>query len=260
VIRLSHLDEAERRAYRIADNKLTELGEWDEALLRDEIAGLLAEDFDLTLLGISDDDLDALLRDPEALGGDGPVEGEDDIPELPVMPVSVPGDLWQLGAHRLICGDSTAADVVGRLLGDVRPLLMVTDPPYGVEYDPSWRNAAGAAKTKRTGKVLNDDRADWREAWALFPGDVAYVWHRYLRQCRDAGRHAPGEPDRAAARPRRGDGRQLQPSVDEYPRGSAEQRWRGDRSHCEQGRPGKRRRLRLQDWLLGPCPDRPLGQ
>jgi len=180
VIRLSHLDEAERRAYWIADNKLTELGEWDEAMLRDEIAGLLAEDFDLSLLGISDDDLDALLRDPEALGSDGPVEGEDDVPEIPVAPVSVPGDLWQLGAHRLICGDSTLADVVGRLLGDVRPLLMVTDPPYGVEYDPSWRNAAGAAKTKRTGKVLNDDRADWRETWTLFPGDVAYVWHGAL--------------------------------------------------------------------------------
>jgi hypothetical protein len=79
VIELAHLSEAERRAYRIADNKLTELGEWDEAILRDEIAGLLAEDFDLTLLGISDDDLDALLRDPEALGGDGPVEGEVDL-------------------------------------------------------------------------------------------------------------------------------------------------------------------------------------
>ena len=180
VIRLSHLDEAERRAYRIADNKLTEMGEWDEAVLRDEIAGLLAEDFDLSMLGISDDDLDALLQDPDALGSDGPVECEDDIPEPPVTPVSVAGDLWQLGSHRLICGDSTAADVVGRLLGDVRPLLMVTDPPYGVEYDPSWRNQAGAAKTKRTGKVLNDDRADWREAWALFPGDVAYVWHGAL--------------------------------------------------------------------------------
>jgi DNA modification methylase len=102
------------------------------------------------------------------------------VPEAPVTPVSVPGDLWQLGAHRLICGDSTSADVVGRLLGDMKPLLMVTDPPYGVEYDPSWRNQAGAAKTKRTGKVLNDDRADWREAWALFPGDVAYVWHGAL--------------------------------------------------------------------------------
>ena len=57
---------------------------------------------------------------------------------------------------------------------------MVTDPPYGVSYDPGWRNDAGAAKTRRTGKVLNDDRADWREAWALFPGDVAYVWHGAL--------------------------------------------------------------------------------
>jgi len=179
VIRLSHLDEDDRRAYRIADNKLTELSEWDDPILRDEIALLLAVDYDLGLLGIVDEDLEALLRDPDQVE-DGAVEGEDDIPAPPVMPVSVAGDLWQLGSHRLICGDSTAADVVGRLLGNVKPLLMVTDPPYGVEYDPSWRNQAGAAKTKRTGKVLNDDRADWREAWALFPGDVAYVWHGAL--------------------------------------------------------------------------------
>lgn len=180
VIRLGHLDEAERRAYRIADNKLTELGDWDDAILREEIATLLAEDFDLDLLGFADEDLEALLADPEDPGNDGTVEGEDDIPEPPAKPVSIEGDLWQLGPHRLICGDSSSADVVGRLLGDVRPLLMVTDPPYGVEYDPSWRNETGAAKTKRTGKVLNDDRADWREAWVLFPGDVAYVWHGAL--------------------------------------------------------------------------------
>jgi DNA modification methylase len=179
VIRLGHLDEAERRAYRIADNKLTELGDWDEAILRDEIAGLLAEDFDLSLLGFDDVDLDALLQDPDE-AGDGTVEGEDEVPEPPGNPVSRPGDLWQLGSHRLICGDSTLAEVVGRLLGDVRPQLMVTDPPYGVEYDPGWRNKAGAASTKRTGKVLNDDRADWRKAWALFTGDVAYVWHGAL--------------------------------------------------------------------------------
>jgi len=178
VIRLGHLDDAERRAYRIADNKLTEMGEWDDALLREEIAGLLAEDFDLSLLGITDEDLDALLRDPDELDGD--TEGEDDIPDTPVVPVSVAGDIWQMGSHRLICGDSTSADVVGRLLGDVKPLLMVTDPPYGVEYDPGWRNKTGASATKRTGKVLNDDRADWREAWSLFPGDVAYVWHGAL--------------------------------------------------------------------------------
>ena len=57
---------------------------------------------------------------------------------------------------------------------------MVTDPPYGVKYDPEWRNKAGVSSSARTGKVLNDDRADWREAWELFPGDVAYIWHGSL--------------------------------------------------------------------------------
>jgi len=85
------------------------------------------------------------------------------------------------GGHRLLCGDSTVATDVERLLGDRKPHLMVTDPPYGVNYDASWRNKAnfsdGDHSGRALGKVLNDDRADWREAWALFPGDVAYVWH-----------------------------------------------------------------------------------
>ena len=80
--------------------------------------------------------------------------------------------------HRIACGDSTDPSVVEGLLGGERPHLMVTDPPYGVAYDPSWRERAGVAGGNHAkGKVLNDDRADWREAWALFPGDVAYVWH-----------------------------------------------------------------------------------
>jgi DNA modification methylase len=82
-----------------------------------------------------------------------------------------------LGRHRLLCGDATSAADVARLLDGARPHLMVTDPPYGVDYDPAWRNEAGVSTTLRTGRVTNDDRADWREAWALFPGDVAYVWH-----------------------------------------------------------------------------------
>jgi DNA modification methylase len=66
------------------------------------------------------------------------------------------------------------------VLHGVRPHLMVTDPPYGVNYDPAWRNRSGLGNTQRVGKVENDDRADWREAWALFPGDVAYIWHGAL--------------------------------------------------------------------------------
>ena len=182
VLRLSHLDEDHRRALRLSDNSVADMAEWDELSLGLEVIDLQALGFDTDLLGFSDAFLEGLLN--AAQGGDdangGAIEGEDDIPEPPVTPVSVAGDLWQLGSHRLICGDSTSADVVGRLLGGVKPLLMVTDPPYGVEYDPSWRNQAGAAKTKRTGKVLNDDRADWREAWSLFPGDVAYIWHGAL--------------------------------------------------------------------------------
>ncbi|MEQ9260583.1 MAG: DNA methyltransferase [Roseovarius sp.] len=178
VIVLGHLTDAQRRAYRIADNKLAE-SPWDEALLSAELNDLLAEDYDLSLIGFDDAELKALLAgevDPETASR----EGEDDVPEAPETPISRPGDLWVLGKHRLLCGDATVATDVERLLGDVKPLLMVTDPPYGVEYDPSWRIKAGAAATKRTGKVLNDDRADWREAWALFPGDVAYVWHGAL--------------------------------------------------------------------------------
>jgi len=179
VIVLGHLSEAQRRAYRIADNKLTELGAWDEALLSVELNDLLAEDFDLSLIGFDDAELEVLLAgggDPEAASRDG----EDDVPEVPETPISRSGDLWVLGKHRLLCGDATVATDVATILNGVLPLLMVTDPPYGVQYDPGWRNKAGAAATKRIGKVLNDDRADWREAWALFPGDVAYVWHGAL--------------------------------------------------------------------------------
>lgn len=92
--------------------------------------------------------------------------------------ISKRGDVYLLGEHRLMCGDSTNAEDVGRLLDGGEPVLMVTDPPYGVSYDPQWRNTSIFAKAKRaTGKVTNDDQADWSLAWALFPGNVAYVWH-----------------------------------------------------------------------------------
>ncbi|WP_135503080.1 site-specific DNA-methyltransferase [Roseovarius aestuariivivens] len=170
--------EAKKRAYVIADNKLTENGGWDSGALALELTELLEEGYDVDLTGFAQTEIDTLLDD--LIRDDGAADGEDDIPDVPEVPVTQPGDLWMLGNHRLLCGDSTRRNDVDRVLEGVIPLLMVTDPPYGVNYDPSWRNQASNSKTKRTGNVLNDDRADWREAWALFPGDVAYVWHGAL--------------------------------------------------------------------------------
>lgn len=175
VIRLDHLTDAQARAYRIADNQIALNSGWDDALLSAEVARLKEDGVDLELLGFPEDELDRLLAGLD--GEKGGNEDEDVVPDPPETPISRSGDLWILGRHRLLCGDATRAADVARLLGDVRPHLMVTDPPYGVDYDPSWRNEAGVSATTRTGRVSNDDRADWREAWAVFPGDVAYVWH-----------------------------------------------------------------------------------
>jgi len=105
---------------------------------------------------------------------------EDEVPEPPADPVTKPGDLWILGEHRLLCGDSTKAEDVARLMDGEKAFLMITDPPYGVNLDQSWRDKALGDKAMGPGNasvVANDDRADWTEAWELFEGDVAYVWH-----------------------------------------------------------------------------------
>ncbi len=174
VIELAHLSEAQKRAYVIADNRLAEQAGWDDELLALELGELADLGVELGDIGFEAADLDRLL------GHEAADPREEETPEPPVTPVTRPGDLWLLGPHRLICGDATDTATVGRLLAGVQPHLMVTDPPYGVNYDPAWRNTAGASATKRTGKVKNDDRADWGAAWALFPGDVAYVWHGAL--------------------------------------------------------------------------------
>lgn len=179
-IRLAHLTEAQKRAYIIADNKLALNSGWDEKMLALEFQDLQGMGFDLELTGFGLDDIDELLAELDATP-EGNTDA-DQTPEAQAEVVSQPGDIWLLGKHRIMCGDSTSADQVQKLLGGEIPHLMVTDPPYGVEYDADWRNSALRADGtpiagRAVGKVLNDDRADWREAWALFPGEVAYVWH-----------------------------------------------------------------------------------
>ena len=133
----------------------------------------LEGEFDLDLIGFNSDFLADMLID----GTEG-LTDPDEIPDVPNEPQAKLGDVYKLGKHRLVCGDSTDADVVAKCLNGVEPHLMVTDPPYGVEYDPTARRSVQSKDSKpATGVVANDDRADWTEAWALFPGEVAYVWH-----------------------------------------------------------------------------------
>lgn len=174
--------EAQKKAYILADNQLALNAGWDSELLKVELQELDGLDFDLDLIGFGEDFLADMLID----GNEG-LTDPDEIPDVQDEAVSKLGDVWILDKHRIVCGDSTDADTVDKCLNGVAPHLMVTDPPYGVEYDADWRNDALAGKPRAdgkiggggraVGKVENDDKADWREAWALFPGDVAYVWH-----------------------------------------------------------------------------------
>ncbi|MDE3825094.1 site-specific DNA-methyltransferase [Sinorhizobium meliloti] len=159
------------KAYRLADNQLALNAGWDVKLLAAELETL--PDM-AALIGFSESELRRLGR----LTGNPGLTDPDEAPALPDVPTSKAGDLWLCGQHRILCGDACNAQDVERLLSGVKPNLMVTDPPYGVDYDPHWRAEAGVNNNrKKMGEVVNDERADWRQAYELFPGAVAYVWH-----------------------------------------------------------------------------------
>ena len=170
---LDGLSDAQKQALRIADNKLALNAGWDDDLLRTELADLRDVGFDLSLTGFGEDELLGLFADANA-----GLTDPDDVPEPPAEPVTQPGDVWLLGRHRLLCGDATRDVDVSLALAGVKPHLMVTDPPYGVDYDPEWRAEAGVNHSRsKMGLITNDSRVDWSDAWLLSPADVAYCWH-----------------------------------------------------------------------------------
>ena len=175
VVLADDLTPAQIKAFRLLANRSATWAEWDEDLLRLELEELRLDEFDLSLTGFGEDEINPLLA---PTGTSGLID-EDEAPEVDAdAVVSQRGDVWLLGRHRLMCGDSTSADDVAALMRDANPHLMVTDPPYGVNYDPAWRiRAMINGPTAANGLVINDDNADWTAAWALFNGDVAYVWH-----------------------------------------------------------------------------------
>ena len=164
---------AEATAFAIADNRTAELAEWDEASLHQQLAAIAIDDEELlAATGFDEKELAKLAA------AAAPDVTEDEVPEPPADPITQPGDLWVLGNHRLLCGDSTKAEDVERLMDGDTAALMVTDPPYGVNYDESWRECSSndfGGHTK--GTLQNDDRADWVEAYRLADASVAYVWH-----------------------------------------------------------------------------------
>lgn len=190
-IRLTDLSEAQRKAYVIADNKLALNAAWDNEMLLLEIQELQAADFDLALLGFSDDELEALKPQEIAPG----LTDEDAVPELQPDPISKPGDVWVLGKHRVMCGDSTVIDAVETLMAGGLADQLVTDPPYNVAY---------TGKTKDALKIQNDSMSDesfrqfLRDAFVaadtvMKPGAVFYICHadsegyNFRGACMDAG-------------------------------------------------------------------------
>ena len=154
VIVLDHLSESQRRALVIADNRLAQNAGWDEEMLRVELEALREDEFNLDLLGFADDEIEALLADPEeSIAGN---TEDDAVPGTPETAVTVPGDVWLLGDHRLLCGDSTQIDAVEKVLGGGLADMVFTDPPYNVNYGATM-------KDKLRGKnraIKNDNLGD----------------------------------------------------------------------------------------------------
>ena len=154
VVVLEHLSPTQRRALVIADNRIAENAGWDETMLRVEMEALQLDDFDMSLTGFDADALAELMA-----GGGGDESGntdDDDVPEVQETPISRSGDVWLLGPHRLMCGDSTLAESYAQLLQGEEVDMVFTDPPYNVNY-------ANTAKDKMRGKnraILNDNLGD----------------------------------------------------------------------------------------------------
>jgi DNA modification methylase len=154
VIVLDHLSGPQRRALVIADNRLALNAGWDEEMLRVELDALREDDFNLDLLGFADDEIEALLAEPETESAG--LTDEDAVPETQETAVTKPGDLWILGQHRLLCGDATQIEAVEKVLAGVLADMTWTDPPYNVNY-------GAAMKDKLRGKkraIRNDNLGD----------------------------------------------------------------------------------------------------
>lgn len=157
--------------YRIADNKLHELAKWDQELLATELDSLINPEFLIELC-----DLDASFREKEKTSNILPKKVISNSHNISA------GDIIELGHHRVICGDARDPEILKRLMGGGTARLMVTDPPYGINYDPEWREGADLGKAGRSiGKVQNDHIADWSDVFKLWDAQIIYCWHAAVK-------------------------------------------------------------------------------
>lgn len=209
-LRLSHLTDAQKRAYVLADNRIAMSSGWDEAMLANELSDLHADDFDMALLGFDADELTKLLAldvTPEATLGE---IVEDEVPEPPADPITKPGNLWLLGDHRLLCGDSTKAEDVARLMAGAKADLCFTSPPYGQQreytkesdcsdWDALMRGVFGNLPMTHAGQVLVNlglihRDGEWLPYW---DGWIEWMrsqgWRRFGWYVWDQGSGLPGD-------------------------------------------------------------------
>lgn len=172
VIVVDHWSPEQVEAARLLFNRSASWATWDVERVANIVSGLAKVNFDLSLTGFEGFEIDRFLLDSGGIDGRA-----NSVPDPSLHPVTTPGDLWHCGGHRVLCGDCTSAEAVTRVLASDKPLLMVTDAPYAVMYNPLWREQAGLGRARQNGKVSNDDRVDWAQAYRLFPGDIGYFWH-----------------------------------------------------------------------------------
>ena len=159
-------------AYRIADNRTAEESEWDSELLKMEIKDLEAKDFKLDLLGFNEDQLnDMLFEEKQGL------TDEDEVPEAPEEPITKLGDIWKLGNHRLMCGDSTDTELVEKLMNNQKADMIFTDPPYGMNLDTNYKDIYKNAKSKTANqkKIIGDDK-QFDPTFLLNISENVFIW------------------------------------------------------------------------------------
>lgn len=213
VIELGHLTLAQKRAYVIADNRLALDAGWDEEMLAIELAELSESGYDLTLTGFTNDEIEELLVDAEAGAGtddstDTSEDAADDVPDAPVNPVSRSGDVWQLGAHRVICGDAADATVVTALMAGDTAVLCFTSPPYGnqrdytntiIDWDALMRGVFNQLPMAANGQVLVNLGLIHREQEVIpyWDGWLDWMrtqgWRRFAWYVWDQGPGLPGD-------------------------------------------------------------------